>query len=36
MKSSVLIAVLGFSLAVGFGQSVADPAAQLLQYRNDL
>lgn len=36
MKSPVLIAGLGFSLAVGFGQNVLDPAAQLLQYRNDL
>lgn len=36
MKSSVLIAGLGFSLAAGFGQGVADPAAQLLEYRQDL
>ena len=36
MKSAVRSAVLGVSLAVGFGQSVSDPAAQLLQYRKDL
>ena len=36
MKSAVLIAVLGVWMAVGFGQSVPDPAAQLLQYRKDL
>jgi|SRR5689334_3945558 len=35
MKSSVLIAVLGLPLT-GLGQSVADPAAQLLEYRHDL
>jgi TonB family protein len=36
MKSAVIIAALGFSLAVGFGQSVPDPAEQLLRYRKDL
>ncbi|MBZ5631569.1 MAG: TonB family protein [Acidobacteriia bacterium] len=36
MNSAVFIAALGFSLAVGFGQSVPDPAEQLLQYRKDL
>jgi TonB family protein len=36
MKAAVLIAVLGVSLAAGFGQSVPNPADQLLQYRKDL
>jgi len=36
MKPAFLIAVLGVSLAVGFGQNVPDPAEQLLQYRKDL
>jgi len=36
MKSAVLIAALGFSLAVGFGQNTLDPAAQVLQYRQEL
>jgi hypothetical protein len=37
MKPAVLIAVLtGISLAAALGQSVPNPAEQLLQYRKDL
>ena len=36
MKSAVVIAALGVTLAAVSGQNVPDPAAQLLQYRKDL